>query len=251
MKYFTCIFITLLLACKAHSQVLPASTNFAYIDINYDSLSDFQYYAFVIGQDGDISVDTTLIPSTGVEFLEIQRLNPFFDETQTVDRFKNVFTNTSGQNNIPFTRYLALSDRELGFWSYLDGGLKLGAGKRLEAYFGIRLTLDGAIHHCWIRFTRPDALPETLFTVAEHDWNPVPGAPIRVGQPPEIPITTEALPDGTGIRLSWPPAISNWILESTRSLSPPVTWDPFPSGGSYADVGPEEAGRYFRLRKPE
>jgi len=140
---------------------------------------------------------------------------------------------------------------ETGIWNFYDGGLKAGAGNRTEAFFGIRLTIEGAVHHGWLRFTRPDAQPETLFTVAGHDWNPVPNAPIQVGRPPEVPVETEVLPNGTGIRLTWPAGASHWVLESTRSLTPPVVWEPYPSSGSYADVPPEETDRYFRLRRPE
>jgi len=179
-------------------------------------------------------------------------LNPFFNGDDTLHNATPIFYNSDNAINIPFVRYLAIRDEETGMWRFQDGGLKVGASNRTEAFFGIRLTIEGTIHHGWLRFTRPDAQPETQFILAGHDWNPVPNAPIQVGRPPEVPVETEILPNGNGIRFTWPTGASHWVLENARSLTPPVVWEPYPfAGGSYADVPPEGSERFFRLRRPE
>lgn len=249
-KWFLFI-IWLLTLYQSQSQPLPTSTNLAAVDIDINSVDEFQYFADVTGQGNQRFVSTILIPLSGVEFLRVSRLDPFFGEGAKIDFSTIIYTNSNGNNIVPFTSYIARRDRETGIWTFQDGGLTVGARDRLEAIFGLRFTREGSVYHGWARFTRPDSRPETLFTVAGHDWNPVPDAPIRAGQPPEIPMAAEVLPDGTGLRLTWPPSISNWILESTPSLSPPAEWATYPAGGTYADVPPEAADRYFRLRRPE
>jgi len=233
------------------AQLVPASTNLSNISLSGNPEPDVVYVAHVSSQVFPWTISTQLTPYHGV-FLRSSRLNPFFNADDVLAPSTLVFTNSSETYDVPFTRYLAIRDEETGMWRFQDGGLKVGAGHRTEAFFGIRFTIEGAVHHGWLRFTRPDAQPETLFTVAGHEWNPVPNAPIQVGWPPEILVETEVLPNRTGIRLTWPPGASHWILENARSLTPPIVWEPYPSsGGSYADVPPEDAERYFRLKRPE
>ena len=123
-------------------------------------------------------------------------------------------------------------------------------GDRLTVYVGVRFPAEGGLCHGWLKFVRPNADLPTLFTLDSYDWNPIPGAPIRAGLPPEIPIQSEWLPDGETLRFTWPPVLTSWILESTPSLVPPVVWEPAESGGGYADVRTADPGRFFRLRRP-
>ncbi|MBX3731620.1 MAG: hypothetical protein KF791_03395 [Verrucomicrobiae bacterium] len=150
---------------------------------------------------------------------------------------------------VALTLYLAYWSQFLE-WLYVPLSEVDHLGSRLSVYVGLRFPTEGGMCHGWLKFVRPDTQLPTLFILDSSDWNPIPGAPIRAGLPPEIPIQSEWLPDGETLRFTWPPALVSWVLESTPNFTPPVVWEPVESGGGYADVSATEQGRFFRLRRP-
>lgn len=231
---------------------LPASTNLSTIDINGDSSVDIIYRAVLV-TDGELAVVASSIVSRGGSvILAASPQLPFFEAEAEISVTLSRYTNSlDGSNFLPVSSYVAQLDPPAGVWYFFPGGGLSYTGGKLEFLVGVLVNSDEEAHSGWIRFTRPDLDPENLFSVSGSDWNPIPGAPIRAGLPPEIPVATEVLPEDGGIRLSWAAGVSHWILESTRNLSPPVVWEPYPAGGTYADVPPEDADRFFRLRRPE
>ena len=107
----------------------------------------------------------------------------------------------------------------------------------------------------WVQFARSDTGFTNIFELVAHDWNPIPGAAIRAGAPPEIPLVTEVVDDGSGgsvLRTSWDPGVASWTFETTDNLEPPVTLTADPAGGTSAEIplGGSASQRYFRLRRP-
>jgi len=124
-----------------------------------------------------------------------------------------------------------------------------------EFHLGFRIAAEDGNHFGWLQFTRSDTAFTNAFDLTAYDWNPIPEAPIRAGLPPEIPLVTEVVDDGSGqpvLRVSWNPALATWIFETTADLMPPVTWTEYPAGGTSAEVPLDggETHRYFRLRRP-
>ena len=234
------------------SNPLPASTNLAVLDFNGDGLIEFTYRAVVASQFDFAVVSSSLLPRSGSSILSASSSAPLFELDAEVSISSVGYTNPlTGSYILPVSSYVAQLDPPAGVWYFFPGGGLSYTGEKLEIFVGVLVSWNDEAHSGWIRLTRPDLDPENLFSVSGFDWNPIPGAPIRAGLPPEIPVATEVLPEDGGIRLSWAAGVSHWILESTRSLSAPVVWEPYPAGGTYADVPPEDADRFFRLRRPE
>jgi len=230
------------------------SKDLATVDIDGNGFNELVYHMSVLRERRGATVASSCIPAnSGCLLLAKSSLDAFFYGGDEISSVNPVYVNPlDGLNRLPLGGYVAQQDDTTLTWYFFSIGGTIGAGERTDVVVGLRVRLEESDHYGWVRFTRPDALPETLFAVAGHEWNPVPGAPIRAGLPPEIPVASEILPGGAGIRLTWPGGISHWILESTASLSPPITWEEYPaSGGSYADVPTEDADRFFRLRRPD
>ncbi len=114
---------------------------------------------------------------------------------------------------------------------------------------GIRLQSDDGFHYGWIRFARPDLEPSTPFAVVDHDWNPVPGAPIGAGEPPAFPALQTQLGE-TGLTLTWDARFPGLQLEWAGVLDEPVDWHAVEDAGAgTALLPPAETHRFFRLRK--
>ena len=232
---------------------LPASTNLTSIDFNEDGFSDFTHRAVVEVRTDDIAlVGSSLIPRLGADILLASPETPLFAWSGEISTSCIRYTNSlTGARKLPISTYIAQLDPIANVWYFFSADEKAYTTGMYECFVGVLVTFHDEPHLGWVRFSRPDLNPETLFSVSGYDWNPIPGAPIRAGLPPEIPVATEVLPEGAGIRLSWSAGVSNWMLESTRSLSPPVVWERYPTNGTHADVPREAAGYFFRLRRPE
>ncbi|MBX3734663.1 MAG: hypothetical protein KF791_18960 [Verrucomicrobiae bacterium] len=116
---------------------------------------------------------------------------------------------------------------------------------------GLKFSADDGAHYGWLQLARPNREFLTQFQVVANDWNPLPGEPIRAGLPPEIPLTSEVVPEG--IRVRWPVAIglANWFLESSDSLGPDADWVPIPEAANGEILlEPPESMRFYRLRRP-
>jgi len=149
-----------------------------------------------------------------------------------------------------------------GPWRYIDAWANIPPSSfqykirsLTEFYLGFRVAADDGNHFGWLRFARSDTTFTNAFDLTAYEWNPIPGASIRAGLTPEIPLATEVVDDGSGqpvLRVSWNAALATWIFETTTDLTPPVTWTEYPAGGTSADVplDGDDTHRYFRLRRP-
>ncbi|MFO1460541.1 MAG: hypothetical protein U1G08_14165 [Verrucomicrobiota bacterium] len=230
------------------------STNLAVFDFIGDGNTDLVYeYSYSLV--GDLATGSAgVIPTDGSVLLGRTTKDSFFESGAEISGSSPSYLNPNTEQNVaPLCGFIAQWDSSANIWYYFQAGgnSPIGAGLRTDVLIGVRIRTEDGPHFAWVRFVRPDSKPETLFTVGGFDWNPVPNAPIRAGFPPAIPVASEILPESAGVRLYWPPGTSSWILESTRSLSPLVVWEPYPAGGTSADLPPEDADRFFRLRRPE
>ena len=235
------------------SEPPASSTNLLAIDFDGKGFTDLVYNMSVLRELHDATVASACVPISGTVILASSGKDAFFQNNHEISRGSHEYVNPlDGLNRLPLGGYIARRDEDTLTWFYFSIGGGLGAGDRSEVIVGVRLRVGEANHYGWVRFTRLNTKPETLFVVAGYDWNPVPEAPIQAGLPPEIPVTSEVLTGSAGIRLTWPGGVSNWILESTVNLSAPIAWEVYRgTGGSYADVPPEDADRFFRLRRPD
>lgn len=121
---------------------------------------------------------------------------------------------------------------------------------RVGGILGLRIQGDEGVHYGWVRFTRPDTEPSTPFQVAGYDWNPVVGAPIEAGlPPPPPPVQFQVLPEG--LLLGWDYRFTGLVLECADSLTEPVEWRPVEGvEGNQIILPPDEASRFYRLRRP-
>lgn len=229
------------------------STRFDSVDFNKDGIIEADYEAIVsVSQQGDqqqFSVFTLVVARRGVFPLRETLESLYFDEGSEISTKAPINGSPGLSTSARLVLYISDWDN-VNEWQYYDVFPKDNPGDRLTVYVGLRFLAEGGMCHGWLKFVRPSTELPTLFTLDSYDWNPIPGAPIRAGLPPEIPIQSEWLPDGETLRFTWPPALTSWILESTPSLVPPVVWEPVESGGGYANVLTTEPGRFFRLRRP-
>ena len=249
------IFFFLILASTEilHAQPLMTSTRFDSIDFDKDGINEADYEANVsVSQQGDrqqFAVFSHVVARWGVFALRETLESLYFGEGSEISTKAPV--NGSPPLSTSARLVLYISNRDsLDQWQYFDASPVDNPGDRLTVYVGLRFPAEGGLCHGWLKFVRPSTELPTLFTLDSYDWNPIPGAPIRAGLPPEIPIQSEWLPDGETLRFTWPPVLTSWILESTPSLVPPVVWEPAEYGGGYADVLTTGPGRFFRLRRP-
>ena len=236
------------------AQPLMVSTNFNSIDFSSDGTIEAKYEAGVSlsgqGASLQVGVGSMVVAEFGVAALRMSAADLYFGEGDPISR-------DSPLNGAPppltstarLVAYAANQNRFLE-WLYVEGSPVDSPGDRLTVYIGLRFPAAGGLCHGWLKFVRPDAQLPTLFTLDSYDWNPIPGEPIRAGFPPDIPIQPEWLPDGETLRFTWPAALSNWVLESTPNLEPPIVWEPAESAGGHADIATTEEGRFFRLRRP-
>ena len=151
-------------------------------------------------------------------------------------------------------------DEELVFptWFYFDRAHFLPDPfftNKTSVLIGFQAQLEDSKHYGWLQFDRSSTAFTNFFQLTKWDWNPIPEATIRAGFPPDIPLNTELVSDGaeTVLRLSWPGAVANWILETTTNLTAPIEWETYPTGGPSVDIPVGEVTdpvRYFRLRQP-
>ena len=247
IKFIIIFFLISLLRLTA--QPMMVSTNFYRFDFNQDSLTDASYIADVISGGSSWLVGTGVVPGRQTEILRKSKEDLYFSESASISPLSPKNTNSAGYNDARLVIYTAFQN-EFQEWIYLDQSPEDNPRQRLSLFMGLRFREESDWHYAWLKFVRPDSQIQTLFTLDSYDWNPIPNAPIGAGLAPEVPIQSEWLPDGSALRLSWPAALASWVLESTPNLNPPLVWEPFPSGGTYADVVPEDPGRFFRLRKP-
>ena len=235
------------------AQPLMVSTNFNDIDLDGDGLIEAKYEAIVsvsgIGSSLQLGVVTLVVALPGVTTLRGSREELYFDEGFLVSSDSPANGSPPLSTSARLVIYVSNQNRFLE-WLYVEGTSLDSPGDRLNVFVGVRFPAEGGMCHGWLKFVRPDAQLPTLFTLDSYDWNPIPGAPIRAGLPPEIPIQPEVLSDGKTLRFTWPAALASWILESTADLAPPVVWEPLDSGGGYADIAATEQRRFFRLRRP-
>jgi len=245
------VFASTILVAGSSAQPLMQGTSLFTIDLDGDGRIDFDYAAEVFSA-GDIwYVATIAIPTSGGTALRASKAKLHFVQDAVVSSDSPVHSSPAGPGIARLVAYIAFPNPEdISFWLYQEQNPVDSPRDALVVFVGVKFPVEGAWHYGWLKFTRPNGRLETLFDFDNSDWNPIPDAPIRAGQPPEIPIMSERLPPDGGFRLSWPPGAASWVLESAPSLAPPVLWEPYPLQGTYADVPLDDDGRFFRLRRP-
>ena len=252
MRWILLMLLTLA-SVAASAQPLMTSTRFASVDFDKDGINEADYEASVSvsqqGNDQQFRVFTHVVARWGVFALRETLESLYFGEGSEISTKAPVNGSPPLSTSARLVLYISDWDN-VNEWQYYDVFPEDNPGDRLTVYVGLRFPAEGGLCHGWLKFVRPSTELPTLFTLDSYDWNPIPGAPIRAGLPPEIPIQSEWLPDGETLRFTWPPVLTSWILESTPSLVPPVVWEPAEYGGGYADVLTTGPGRFFRLRRP-
>jgi len=248
--------------------MLPVTESFEVKNIQSGSseIVNFSYYAFAIKSTNPsseyYSVSFELIPTNSAAPLQSTINRIHFLQGETIDPKKSLYRDEVGGNWLT----LSLFDQSRlivgAEWRYFDVGanapkttLYHNARSLTEVYVGYRFPDDDGTHFGWLRFARNNISFTNVFDLVAHDWNPIPEAPIRAGLPPEIPLATEVVDDGTGgsfLRIGWNPALASWAFETTGDLTPPITWSEYPAGGTSAEIPLDAADsqRYFRLRRP-
>ncbi|MBN9691635.1 MAG: hypothetical protein J0M24_15460 [Verrucomicrobia bacterium] len=258
MTKITFLAVVALLIVRCIGQQLPLSQVGLYslssIDLDGDQKPDLVYRLNVSefrANSDTYTVATRVVVSNGVSILRLNSSGPDFSSGQTVGPLGT----TPG-----FDPYLCSFLEEFVFptWFYFDRAHFLPDPfftNKTSVLIGFQAQLEDSKHYGWLQFDRSSTAFTNFFQLTKWDWNPIPDATIRAGFPPEIPLNTELVSDGaeTVLRLSWPGAVANWILESTTSLTAPIEWEFYPTGGASVDVPVGEASdpvRYFRLRQP-
>jgi hypothetical protein len=121
---------------------------------------------------------------------------------EIISSLNQKYSTETGNNRIVIGAYVQLWIPD-GPWTYQelfkdDPGNFWRTERSL--LIGCRISADDGLHHGWIRLTRPDTLFTTPFDVESFDWNPLPGEPIKAGQPPEIPLVPEIIEEGLRLR---------------------------------------------------
>jgi len=258
-----------MLSVQADIPQLPIiqDSNLKSVDLGLLPTVKFIYYVFA-GKSTDPSseyyrISFDLIPTNSAAPLQAVLSRVHFLEEEPIGPENSVYRDEVGGNWLTFsvfdqTRLFAGAE-----WRYFDVGanaprntLYYKARSLVKVYVGFRFPDDDGTHFGWLKFTRSDTTFTNAFDLTAYEWNPIPEAPIRAGLPPEIPVATEVVEDGSGqpvLQVSWNPALATWIFETTTDLTPPVTWTEYPAGGTSAEVplDGDDTHRYFRLRRPQ
>lgn len=207
-------------------------------------------------------VEFALVPTNAAVPLRASADRIAFQSLEGVGSDRDPFVGDGGISNLGLTAF-----DQSRFWlsvnvKYFDVYANAAADSfyyrargLTNVFVGYRFTDNDGSHYGWVQFARSVAAFTNIFDLVAHDWNPIPGAEIRAGAPPEIPLVTEVVDDGAGgsvLRTSWDPGVASWIFETTDSLEPPVTWTEYPAGGTSAEIPLDgsDSQRYFRLRRP-
>jgi hypothetical protein len=226
------------------------------IDIDGDGDEDFQTFA---------GRDRYPHPGTDIQEyaigLSLQNLGPNllltvsdkripFRHGESVSSLSPRYSDIGGGNWIIVGRYVELFIPD-GPWTYQDAYKDFpGSFWRTERslLIGCRVVGEDGVHFGWMRLTRPDLNFTTPFDVESFDWNPLPGEPIKAGQPPEIPLAPEITEEG--LRLRWPAVLATWMLEYADSLDAEAEWIAIPEAANGEIVLPiPETARFYRLRR--
>lgn len=260
-NFFTVLGCIFALQClvKGADINLPVfeSADIAVVDTEVSDGPLFQYALVVTDDSGGAlyryySVGITLRATQFGRPLRATSSRIVFDHGETISSGNPDHFNPGGSTSLPFHAFDESLPGPGLDWIYYDktkGNANLLANGRTEILIGFRFLGLEAVHYGWMRFTRPDTHFLTFFELSAWDWNPLPGEPIAAGLPPAIPLTPVVTPEG--LRLTWPAAVWDWILESSASLGPDAVWEPVPEA-----YGPEvvvllpEATRFFRVRRP-
>jgi len=226
----------------------------------------FIYYLFAIKEptpEGDYySTYLELIPTNSAAPLRATFNQIHFQAEDPVGQGNQEYRTEGGGNRLTISGFDQSRLLPGAEWRYIDVGANAppetlyAKTRRLTEFFlGYCFPDDDGTHFGWLKFTRSDTTFTNVFDLTAYEWNPIPEAPIRAGLPPEIPVATEVVEDGSGqpvLQVSWNPALATWIFETTTDLTPPVTWTEYPAGGTSAEVplDGDDTHRYFRLRRP-
>ncbi len=221
------------------------------IDVDGDGEVDVDYYREigVIGNNPwpTKEVGFVAVGKSTVRLLRAKGTQLNFPLGQMVSAANAVEFNSSGFSAVVANDYYTIDFSGSFTCDYIDNPRSWNA--LTNGIAGIRLQSDDGFHYGWIRFARPDLEPSTPFAVVDHDWNPVPGAPIGAGEPPALPALQTQLGE-TGLTLTWDARFPNLQLEWAESLSEPVDWHHVEDAGAgTALLPPAETNRFFRLRK--
>lgn len=254
----------------AHSEapVLPirGSSEIGVVSSGNDSLVNLVYLCSAIDT-GDseteyYSVFCSLWPTNSAFLLRSDDDRIAFTQRESVGPGRMIFVDDGGASVVPLTMFVQLRLRLDVLVRYFDvfaesptRSFYYQARALTNLFVGYRFSEEDGTHYGWVQFARSGTGFTNIFDLVAHDWNPIPGAAIRAGAPPEIPLITEVADDGAGgsvLRTSWDPGVASWIFETTDSLEPPVTWTAYPAGGTSAEIPLDgsDSQRYFRLRRP-
>ncbi|MBN9694047.1 MAG: hypothetical protein J0M24_27715 [Verrucomicrobia bacterium] len=224
------------------------------VDIDPDELPEIVYQLGVSSLQPNTetySVNTRIVSSNNASLFRARPNRTAFEAGESIGVSSMVLVSEI---------YLSAFAEELVFptWFYFDRAHRLPDPfftNKTSVLIGFQAQLEDSKHYGWLQFDRSSTAFTNFFQLTKWDWNPIPDATIRAGFPPEIPLNTELVSDGaeTVLRLSWPGAAANWILETTTNLTAPIEWETYPTGGPSVDVPVGEVTdpvRYFRLRQP-
>jgi len=215
------------------------------IDIDGDGFVDVRYLEVVsVWSAPPLTKDTIRYLAASTRFLHSPGDKSYFvhgqmipptNKTQVVEGIN--LTEHLAIDHLGFTECVLPDDQR--YWNGLTNGI--------AAYRFVRA--GGVLNYGWIRLARPNLETSSRFTVVDHDWNPLPGKPIRAGMPPEIPLTASL--SSEGLRLTWPTAVASWKLEWSDQFGGTAVWHPVPDAGSSEALLPvPETNRFYRIRKP-
>ena len=120
--------------------------------------------------------------------------------------------------------------------------------REMDITLAFRWKSDEGKHYGWVRLTRPDTEPLTLFAVQAWAIHPFPDEPIEAGLPPRPWMHYQVTENG--IEISWNPAWNSlgFELETTASITSPVVWEKAVNIDSNpAQITTQDQQRYYRL----
>lgn len=262
------IFLFVSYACCSKVPELPIreSSEVARTSAGMGMVSRFNYVCVVFdfgNQETEVfRVEFGLIPTNSTTVLQSSPQDIAFRENESVGPESQAFVDSHGASTLALTAFDQVRRRfdvEVNYYDTYAGdpvdSFYYRARILTNVFVGFRFPEEDGVHYGWVQFARSVAAFTNIFDLVAHDWNPIPGAAIRAGAPPEIPLVTEVVDDGAGgevLRTSWNPGVASWIFETTDSLEPPVTWTEYPAGGTSAEIPLDgsDSQRYFRLRRP-